>query len=113
MSQKSAGDELSAEITEVIEAVSGTTTLSALETIRIAQLGRKGYLTLQLKQIGTLPVEERKAYGQALNIAKQNLAVAIDEKVEFLEQQAQSSALDRDIIDVSQKSTKGLSSHLI
>ena len=59
MSQKSAGDELSAEITEVIEAVSGTTTLSALETIRIAHLGRKGYLTLQLKPVSythlTLP----------------------------------------------------------
>ena len=64
MSQKSAGDELSAEITEVIEAVSGTTTLSALETIRIAHLGRKGYLTLQLKQIGSLPVEERKHMGK-------------------------------------------------
>ena len=101
MSQKSAGDELSAKITEVLEAVSGTTTLSALETIRIAHLGRKGYLTLQLKQIGSLPVEERKAYGQALNIAKQKLAVAIDRKAEFLEQQAQSNALDRDIIDVS------------
>jgi len=72
-----------------------------LETIRIAHLGRKGYLTLQLKQIGSLPVEERKAYGQALNIAKQKLAVAIDRKAEFLEQQAQSNALDRDIIDVS------------
>ena len=35
------------------------------------------------------------------NIAKQKLAAAIDSKVEFLEQQAQSSALDRDIIDVS------------
>ena len=101
MSQQSAGDDLSAKITEGSESVSSTTTLSALEAIRIAQLGRKGYLTLQLKQIGSLPVEERKAYGQALNIAKQKLAVAIDRKAEILEQQAQSNALDRDIIDVS------------
>ena len=58
MSQKSAGDELSAKITEVIEAVSGTTPLSALEMLRVAHLGRKGYLTLQLKQIGSLPVDQ-------------------------------------------------------
>ncbi|GIT20279.1 MAG: hypothetical protein CM1200mP39_30850 [Dehalococcoidia bacterium] len=98
---KISGDELSAEITEVIEAVSGTTTLSALERYGLLIWVKKGYLTLQLKQIGSLPVEERKAYGQALNIAKQKLAVAIDRKAEFLEQQAQSNALDRDIIDVS------------
>ena len=101
MSQQSAGDELSIKITEAIEAVSGTTTLSALESLRVVHLGRKGYLTLQLKQIGSLPVDERKAYGKALNTAKQKLADAIDKKAELLEQQAQANALDRDVIDVS------------
>ena len=101
MSQQSAGDELSAKIAEAIEAVSSTPTLSALETLRVAHLGRKGYLTRQLKRIGSLPVDERKAYGKALNTAKQQLTVAIDRKAELLEQQEQASALDRDIIDVS------------
>jgi len=101
VSQQSAGDELSAKIAEAIVAVSGTPTLSALETLRVAHLGRKGYLTRQLKQIGSLPVDERKAYGKALNTAKQQLTVAIDRKAELLEQQEQASALDRDIIDVS------------
>ena len=101
MSQQSAGDELSAKIAEAIEAVSGTPTLSALKTLRVAHLGRKGYLTRQLKRIGSLPVDERKAYGKALNIAKQKLTVAIDRQAELLEQQEQASALDRDIIDVS------------
>ena len=101
MSQQSAGDELSAKIAEAIVAVSVTPTLSALETLRVAHLGRKGYLTRQLKRIGSLPVDERKAYGKALNTAKQQLTVAIDRKAELLEQQEQASALDRDIIDVS------------
>ena len=101
MSQQSAGDELSAKIVEAIVAVSGAPTLSALETLRVAHLGRKGYLTRQLKRIGSLPVDERKAYGKALNTAKQQLTVAIDRKAELLEQQEQASALDRDIIDVS------------
>ena len=101
MTEQSAGDGLSVKIAEVIQAVSGTTTLSALETLRVAHLGRKGYLTRQLKRIGSLPVDERKAYGKALNTAKQQLTVAIDRKAELLEQQEQASALDRDIIDVS------------
>ena len=76
MSQQSAGDKLTAKITEVMEAVTTATTLSALESLRVAHLGRKGHLTLQLKQIGSLPVNERKAYGKALNIAKQKLQKA-------------------------------------
>ena len=101
MSRQSAGDELSAKITEAIKAVSSTTTLSALESLRVAHLGRKGYLTLQLKRIGSLSVDERKAYGKALNTAKQELTDAIDKKAGLLEQQAQANALNRDIIDVS------------
>jgi len=101
VSQQSAGDELSARIAKAIEAVSGAPTLSALETLRVVHLGRKGYLTRQLKQIGSLPADERKAYGKWLNTAKQKLTVAIDRKVKLLEQQEQASALDRDIIDVS------------
>ena len=64
MSQLSTRDELTAKISEVIEAVSSTTTLSDLESLRVANLGRKGRLTLQLKQIGNLPANERKAYGK-------------------------------------------------
>ncbi len=101
MSQLSAGDKLTAKITKVIEAISDTTMLSELESIRVAHLGRKGHLTLQLKQIGNLPVTERKAYGKALNIAKHNLKLAIDRKAEYLEKQEQTNALDRDVIDVS------------
>ena len=83
MSRQSAGDELSAKITEAIKAVSSTTTLSALESLRVAHLGRKGYLTLQLKRIGSLSVDERKAYGKALNTAKQELTDAIDKRPLF------------------------------
>mgnify|MGYP002413586297 CR=1 FL=1 len=101
MSQLFTRDMLNATISEIIEAVASTTTLSDLESLRVAHLGRKGHLTLQLKQIGSLPVDQRKSYGKALNNAKQNLTAAIDRKAERLEQQAQASALDRDIIDVS------------
>ena len=101
MSQLSAGDNLTAKIAEVIEEISSATTLSDLESLRVAQLGRKGHLTLQLKQIGRLPVNERKSYGKALNIAKQKLQLSIDRQVDRLEKQAQANALDRDVIDIS------------
>ena len=38
-----------------------------LEQLRVALLGKSGSITSQLKQLGTLPAEERKAAGEAIN----------------------------------------------
>jgi phenylalanyl-tRNA synthetase alpha chain len=50
---------------------------SGLETERIAVLGRKqGALTAAMKALATLPIEERKRFGEAVNRVKQAFEVA-------------------------------------
>lgn len=54
-----------------------TAELEALET---EYLGRKGEVTSQLRKIGSLPPEERKDFGQAINDLKEQLAAAIEDR---------------------------------
>jgi phenylalanyl-tRNA synthetase alpha chain len=51
----------------------------ALEEIRIRVLGRRGSLTLAMRQLGALPPEERRHAGAQLNAAKDRIAAALAE----------------------------------
>ena len=46
--------------------------------LRTRYLGRKGLLTGLLRKTGTLPPEERPAFGQLANQVKQELEAALD-----------------------------------
>lgn len=70
-------DELKAELLAQVEAADS---LAALEDVRVAALGKKGAITAQMKNLGALAPEERKAMGQALNAVKDAVAAAIDAK---------------------------------
>lgn len=70
-------DELKAELLAQVEAADS---LAALEDARVAALGKKGAITAQMKNLGALAPEERKAMGQALNAVKDAVAEAIDAK---------------------------------
>jgi len=48
-----------------------------LEELDIRYLGRKGEITALLKQIGSLPAEERSAFGQEVNALKAEITEAI------------------------------------
>lgn len=48
----------------------GVSTVADVEQVRVKYLGRKGLLTEQMKLIGSLPPEEKKAFGQAVNELK-------------------------------------------
>ena len=60
-----------------VAAAGSTAELDALET---EYLGRKGELTAQLRKIGSLPAEERKEFGGAVNDLKEQLAAAIEDR---------------------------------
>ncbi|MCB1583999.1 MAG: phenylalanine--tRNA ligase subunit alpha, partial [Xanthomonadales bacterium] len=48
-------------------------TVHELDDVRVQFLGQKGTVTLQLKQLGQLPPEQRKTAGQEINQIKQQL----------------------------------------
>ncbi len=75
--------------------------MSALEEVRVAQLGKKGVFTERLKTLGALPAEERKEAGQLLNIAKQEIADAIDARAKVLASVEMKARLEKEWVDVT------------
>jgi phenylalanyl-tRNA synthetase alpha chain len=82
-------------------AVEGATALDELDAVRVKYLGRKGLLTIQLKELGKLPAGERPAAGQVINDAKQALTTAIKERQDVLEEKRIKATLQADSLDVS------------
>lgn len=83
--------------TEVVQA----TSLSALEEIRVKYLGKSGHVTSQMKNIATLPVEEKKSFGAEVNKIKDAVAAAIEAKKSELEQAELSAKLANETIDIT------------
>ncbi len=72
-----------------------------LEELRVRYLGKKGELTAALKQLGSLPPEERREAGQAVNQAKKSLAEAIGRRQEELRSEEMRRRLESERVDVT------------
>ena len=77
--------ELNELLDRALAEVNGAPDLAALDQSRVRYLGKKGELTDQLKQLGSLPADQRPAAGQAINQAKQTLQTALNERRDSLE----------------------------
>ncbi|MFT4630087.1 MAG: phenylalanyl-tRNA synthetase alpha chain [Dinoroseobacter sp.] len=72
-----------------------------LESLRVQYLGKKGELTRQLKQIGSLPPAERPIFGDLVNQIKQELAELLNHKKTSLEHAELAASLAAEKIDVT------------
>ena len=72
-----------------------------LENLRVSLLGKSGSITAQLKQLGALPADERKAAGEAINIARDAVSSALGERKALLENAALDARLASESIDVT------------
>ena len=61
-------------------------TMDELEKIRVEYIGKKGYVTELLKEMKNLSNEEKKTFGQAVNVLKNEVNDKITEKREELKQ---------------------------
>ena len=75
--------------------------LASLDQVRVRLLGKKGELTIRLKQLGSLPKAERPAAGEAINQAKQALKDSLRQRRSELEGQQLQAELDAAAVDVS------------
>ncbi len=73
----------------------------ALEDIRVAYLGKKGTITSQLKQLGSLPADQRREAGVEINKAKGQLQKAIQARRELLQQKAMEQQLNAESVDIT------------
>ena len=87
--------------TDLLAQVDAADSLQALEDVRVAALGKKGAITAQMKNLGGLDPEERKAAGQALNAIKADVATAIEAKKTDMADAALNAKLLAERIDVT------------
>lgn len=91
-------DSLSNQALADIQAAS---TPEALETLRVALLGKSGSITAQLKALGALPGDQRKAAGEAINRARDAIGTALSARKVTLEDAALDAKLASQTIDVT------------
>jgi len=86
---------------EAMAAAAAAADLAALDSVRVKYLGKKGLLTLKLRELGSLPAAERPAAGQEINLAKQALTARIGERRTALEALDLDQVLAGHAIDVT------------
>jgi phenylalanyl-tRNA synthetase alpha chain len=73
----------------------------ALEALRVSLLGKQGSITTQLKSLGTLPPDARKAAGEAINRARDAIGDALSARKHALDEAALEHKLATESIDVT------------
>ena len=79
-----------------IEKISGSKTQQELQGVKGSLLGKQGSLTLLLKDLPSLPIDERPVVGKYVNEAKETLLRLIDEKTQELKLKAAEVPTDFD-----------------
>ena len=81
--------------------IKAAATPDALEALRVALLGKNGSITAQLKALGTLPGDQRKAADEAINRARDAIGSALAERKQLLDAAALDVRLAGESIDVT------------
>ncbi len=86
---------------EAEAAIGGAQDTAALEELRVRFLGRRAELPQLLREVASLPAEERAAVGKAANQARQALEALLDTRTAELAGAELSSQLVEDRVDVT------------
>ncbi|WP_163930919.1 phenylalanine--tRNA ligase subunit alpha [Paraferrimonas sp. SM1919] len=94
-------EQLNEIVREGVSAIDNAADLKQLDEIRVNYLGKKGKLTDMMKQMGKLSAEERPAFGQMVNAAKQEVQKSLNARIESLKSEALNAQLAAEQIDVT------------
>jgi phenylalanyl-tRNA synthetase alpha chain len=86
---------------ELLEAVAAASDLACLEEVRVGALGKKGRVSALMQQLGSMPPEERRDFGQAVNAVKVAVSEALEAKRETLARAATTAKLASERADVT------------
>jgi len=86
---------------KTLEEIKTIATLQEWEELRVAVLGKKGSLTLLMKELSTKSPEERRLMGAELNVVKETVTEALDLRKRQLEEADLEARLARETLDVS------------
>jgi phenylalanyl-tRNA synthetase alpha chain len=86
---------------DLLSEIGAADDLARLEGVRVAALGKKGRISELMGRLGTLPAEERKAFGQTVNVLKSRVADALDARKALLDGAALAARLATERADVT------------
>ncbi len=86
---------------ELLETIASASDLSGLEEVRVGALGKKGRVSALMQRLGSMPPEERKSYGQAVNAVKVAISEALEAKRATLARAATAAKLAGERVDVT------------
>ena len=90
-----------------LEQIAGAGDEAALEAIRLAAVGKKGEVSLKMRELGKMTPEERQVAGPALNALKDEINSALSAKKSGLADAALDERLRSEWLDVTLPSRPG------
>ncbi len=88
-------------VEQLLHSVKSAANLNELEQHRVQALGKTGVITSWVKDIASLPPEQRKDEGQRRNLLKNEFVEALEKKKAELESAALNAQLEAERVDVS------------
>ena len=86
---------------EILEKIDESSTLEALEDVRVESLGKKGSLSLLMKQLGSIEPDKRRETGQKLNLIQKEVLATIENKKEVLRKDHINKKLANESVDIT------------
>ena len=88
-------------VKQALGEISAAASSGQLNDIRVKYLGKKGEITMLMKQMGTLSPEERPAFGQAVNAARGNVEQALLAAAEKIAEKENAEKLKAERVDIT------------
>ena len=96
---------------EALKQINESTTLDALNDVRVNVLGKKGELTAVLKSMKDVAPEDRPKVGQMVNETRAEIEAALESAKTQMEKEIREAALKAEVIDVTLPSKKNMVGH--
>ena len=97
-------EELERIRTEALKGLASAEDEKSVEEIRVKVLGKKGELTAILKQMGSLPAEERPAAGREANMVRSEIEKALSDALDSVRKKMRDRRLAEETVDVRLRS---------
>ena len=86
---------------EILEKIDRSFTLEGLEDVRVVSLGKKGSLSVLMKQLGSIEPDKRRETGQKLNLIQKEVLATIENKKEVLRKDHINKKLANESVDIT------------
>lgn len=86
---------------QALAAVAAANDGASLDQVRVQYLGKKGEITSLMKNLGSVAPEDRPAMGAIINVAKDTVQDALNQRKEALENAALAAQLAAESIDIT------------